>query len=89
VVIIISIRKITRGAEMMQRLDNKKYVYFALVGILIILVFIIYAFYGFSGFLTGIEDKEVAALLVVMLIVGIILTMLQRAGIIFADKQFY
>jgi uncharacterized membrane protein len=71
---------------MTYRLKNKKYEYFALVGILIILLFIIY---GFNNFLTGIEDKELAALLVVIMIVGIILVMLQRAGIIFADKQFY
>jgi CBS domain containing-hemolysin-like protein len=78
-----------RGADVMHRLDNKKYGYFALVGILITLVLIIYGFYGFTSFLTGIEDKEVAALLLVTLIVGIILVMLQRAGIIFAGKQFY
>jgi len=71
---------------MTYRLKNKKYEYFALVGILIILLFIIY---GFNNFLTGIEDKELAALLVVIMIVGTILVMLQRAGIIFADKQFY
>jgi hypothetical protein len=44
---------------MTYRLKNKKYEYFALVGILIILLFIIY---GFNNFLTGIEDKELAAL---------------------------
>lgn len=46
------------------RLENKKYEYFAFVGILIILVLIVYGFHGFNNFLTGIEDKEMAALLV-------------------------
>ena len=73
----------------MHRLDNRRYEYFVLFGILIILVFTIYWFYGFSNFLAGIEDKEVAALLVVIIIVSIILVLLQRAGIIFADKQSY
>jgi predicted ABC-type exoprotein transport system permease subunit len=71
------------------RLEKRKYGYLVLVGILIILMFIIFGSYGFSNFLTGIEDKEVAALLLIIIIVGIILVMLQRAGIIFADKEYY
>jgi hypothetical protein len=78
-----------RGIDVGDRLESRKYGYLALVGILIILMFIIYGFYGFSNFLTGIEDKEVTALLMIIIFVSIILIMLQRAGIIFADKENY
>lgn len=71
----------------MHRFDKKKYAYAVLVGILITVVLIIFAFYGFSNFLNGIEDNDMVALLLVIIIVGIILVMLQRAGIIFADRQ--
>lgn len=71
------------------RLENKKYEFFVFIVIVVILVLIVYEFYGFNIFLIGIEDKDGAALLVVVTIVGIILVLLQRAGIIFADKQFY
>lgn len=70
----------------MYRLGREKSAYVILVGILITALVIIFGYYGFSNFLNGIEDKEVVPLLLVIIIVGIILVILQSAGIIFADR---
>lgn len=71
----------------MYRLGRERSVYVILVGILITALVIIFGYYGFSNFLNGIEDKEVVPLLLVIIVVGIMLVILQRAGIIFADRQ--
>jgi hypothetical protein len=71
----------------MYRLGRERSVYVILVGILITALVIIFGYYGFSNFLKGIEDNEVVPLLLVIIVVGIMLVILQRAGIIFADRQ--
>ena len=44
--------------------------------------------FGFRTFLHGLEENSVFSLLLVVCIVGIILVILQRAGIIFSENTY-
>ena len=59
-----------------------------LLGILIVFLILMVRPFGFRTFLHGLGENNIFSLILVVCIVGIILVILQRAGIIFSEKTY-
>jgi glucan phosphoethanolaminetransferase (alkaline phosphatase superfamily) len=59
-----------------------------LLGILIVLLILMVRPFGFRTFLHGLGENNIFSLLLTVCIVGIILVILQRAGIIFSENTY-
>jgi glucan phosphoethanolaminetransferase (alkaline phosphatase superfamily) len=59
-----------------------------LLGILIVFLILMVRPFGFRTFLHGLGENNIFSLLLVVCIVGIILVILQRAGIIFSENTY-
>ena len=59
-----------------------------LLGILVGLLILSVRPFGFRTFLCGLEHNNIYSLLLMICIVGVCLTILQRAGVIFSDNTY-
>lgn len=78
--------RFVRNSSSKSSTNDGKIIGYVLICILIALVILAFRPFGFRTFLHGLEHDNFFSLLLVISIVAICLVIVQRAGIIFADK---
>ena len=78
--------RFVRNSSSKSSTNDGKIIGYVLICILIALVILAFRPFGFRTFLHGLERDNFFSLLLVISIVAICLVIVQRAGIIFADK---